>query len=216
MGEFLRGKYAIDHEQAFVQGAGRIIMADTDVAWPEGLEDLLILTAGATQYDPVTGWEEVGFTKTGINLSRNNAEEDFTVDQRRASIRRRPSNWEMSIGTQVAEATLETYQLAWELGPISTVAKTTPQLNERHIGLGAPEDYAERRVAVVFQFPDDTIRAWVFRRCVRAAQESGMTLQSTGEQVSLPHRFNALTDPSSPLDTAFGEVFEQVPAPAGP
>ena len=37
-----------------------------------------------------------------------------------------------------------------------------------------------------------------------------MTLQKTGEQVSLPVRWNALADSSQPVDSQFGEIFEQV------
>ncbi len=212
MGSFLRGRHGLDYERGFVQGAGRIIMAPSGSGWPEGIEDLLVLTAGATQYDLVTPWEEIGFTKTGININRNNAEEDFDVDQVRGSIVRRPSNWEMSLGTQLAEGSLETFQLAWELGPITSVTKTAPQLNERHVGLSAPTAYVERLMAVLFQFESGLIRAWVFRRCIRAAQESGMTLQKTGEQVSLPARWNALADDAEPVSSQFGEIFEQVPA----
>lgn len=214
MGTFLRSKHGLDYERGFVQGAGRILITDydPDADWLGGIEDILILTAGGTIYDAVTPFTEVGFTKTGINITRNNAEEDFDVDQQQGSIKKRPSNWEMSVGTQLAEASFETFQTAWELGPISAVSKTTPQLNERHIGLGAPVTYKEKTVAVVFQFPDLTIRAWVFRRCTRAAQESGLTLQKTGEQVSLPMRWNALTVPDVSVDTSFGEMFEQVPA----
>jgi hypothetical protein len=59
---------------------------------------------------------------------------------------------------------------------------------------------------------DALIRAWVFRRCYRAAQESGMTLQKTGEQVSLPVRWNAQADTTTgSIDDQFGEIFEQVP-----
>jgi len=95
MGSFLRSRHGIDYERGFVQGAGRILIADQDTPWPEGIEDLVVLTTGATEYDPVDPWDEVGFTKTGINITRNNAEEDFDVDQVRGSIKRRPSNWEM-------------------------------------------------------------------------------------------------------------------------
>lgn len=211
MGTFLRSRHGIAYERGFVQGAGRILLAPIGTAMPDGVEDLISLTAGATQYDPVTPFVEVGFTKTGINITRNNSEEDFDVDQQRGSIKRRPSNWEMSVGTQLAESSLETFQTAWELGPITTVTKTTPQLNERHLGLSAPTSYVEKMVAVIFQFPDGTIRAWIFRRCTKAAQESGMTLQKTGEQVSLPMRWNALTDSSASIDTQFGEMFEQIP-----
>ena len=212
MGSFFRGRHALDYEQGFVQGAGRVLVADQGSGWPEGLEDIVVLTSGATQYDATTEWDEVGFTKTGININRNNAEEDFDVDQVRGSILRRPTNWEMSIGTQLAEASLETFALAWELGPVTDVTKTAPQLAERHVGLSAPVAYVERLVAVLFQFDSGLIRAWVFRRCIRAAQESGMTLQKTGEQVSLPVRWNALADSSQPIDSQFGEIFEQVPA----
>lgn len=212
MGTFFRSAYGMDNEQGFVQGAGRILMAAAGTSFPDGLEDLLVLASGATQYDPVAPWEEVGFTKTGINITRNNAEEDFDVDQIRGSIRRRPTNWEMSVGTQLAEATLETYALAWELPDPVDVTKTAPQLNERHVGLSAPEVYVERMIAVLFQFPDGIIRAWVFRRCQRAPQEAGMTLNKTGEQVSLPQRWNCLTDADQPVNEQFGKIIEQVPA----
>jgi hypothetical protein len=219
MGTFFRGRHPITYERGFVQGAGRIIYAPAGTAMPDGLEDMIVLTAGVTQYDLVSPWTEMGFTKTGINITRNNAEEDFDVDQVSGSIRRRPTNWEMSVGTQLAEATLETYQLAWELGPIVAQTKTAPQLNERQMGMGAPVSYKEILLAVLFQFPLERsgaapntvglIRSWVFGRCNRAAAESGMTLQKTGEQVSLPVRWNAQADSSKPVDSQFGLILEQ-------
>jgi hypothetical protein len=212
MPNFFRSRHGVDYEQGFVQGAGRLLIAPITAGWPEGIEDILVLTTGATQYDVVTPWEEVGFTKTGINITRNNAEEDFTVDQMRGSIRRRPSNWEMSVGTQLAEGSLETFALAWELPTRWMSPRPAPQLNERHVGLNAPTSYVERMVAVLFQFPDGIIRAWVFRRCLHAAQESGFTLQKTGEQVSLPVRWNCMVDDDAPFESQFGEIMEQVPA----
>jgi hypothetical protein len=223
MGEFFRGRHPITYERGFVQGAGRILYAPAGTVMPAAIDDIIVLASGATQYDLVTPWVEIGFTKTGINITRNNAEEDFDVDQVSGSIRRRPTNWEMSVGTQLAEATLETFQLAWELGPITTAVGTPPVLDERKVGLGAPTSYKERLIAVLFQFPPEPsgaapataalIRAWVFGRCYRAAAESGMTLQKTGEQVSLPVRWNAQADTTKPVDEQFGIMLEQVPAP---
>src|SRR3954470_1784067 len=137
----------------FVQGAARILIAPISVAYPDGLEDIIDLASGPTLYDPVDPWVDVGFTKTGINITRNNAEETFTVDEIRSAIRTRPSNWEMSVGTQLAAASLETVSLAWELPYTVDVTKTTPQLDESHVGLGAPTNYPERRMCVLFQFP---------------------------------------------------------------
>ena len=226
MGNFFRGRHPITYERGFVQGAGRILYAPAGTLFPVEIKDIIVLTTGATQYDLVAPWTEIGFTKTGINITRNNAEEDFDVDQVSGSIRRRPTNWEMSVGTQLAEATLETFALAWELGPVTTAVKTPPLLNERKVGLGAPQSYTERLIAVLFQFPAERsgtapgtaalIRAWVFGRCNRAAQESGMTLQKTGEQVSLPVRWNAQADTSKPVDEQFGVMLEQDVIPPTP
>jgi len=223
MGTFFRGLNPIEFERGFVQGAGRIIYAPQGSAFPDAISDMIDLTAGATLYDLVDPWVEIGFTKTGINITRNNAEEDFDVDQVSGSIRRRPTNWEMSVGTQLAEATMETFQLAWELGPITAGTTSAPALSERVVGLSAPTTYVERLIAVLFQFPPEPsgaapataalIRAWVFRRCYKAAQESGMTLQKTGEQVSLPVRWNAQADTDAPVDSQFGVIIEQEPAP---
>jgi hypothetical protein len=211
MGNFLRDAYGLDNEQGFMQGAGRILVAPKTQAFPTELSGLLKLASGGTQYDPASGWSDAGFTKTGINITRNNAEEEFTVDQIRASIRRRPTNFEMSVGTQLAESTLETFQLAWELGAIDDDTGTGT-IDERTLGLSAPTVFVERRLAVVFQFEDGIIRAYLFRRAVKASQESGFTLQSTGEQVSLPVRWNMLADTEQSVNEQFGVIIEQVPA----
>lgn len=207
MGNFLRDAYGLDNEQGFMQGAGRLLLDDGTgtYTFPTDIADLITLSSGGTQYDPASGLIDAGFTKTGINITRNNAEEEFTVDQVRAAIRRRPTTFEMSVGTQLAESTLETFQLAWELGDITEVG------DERHIGLSAPTVFVERFLAVLFQFEDDTIRAYCFRRAVKASQESGFTLQSTGEQVSLPVRWNMLADTSQSVDEQFGVIMEQIP-----
>jgi hypothetical protein len=214
MGEFLRSRHGLDNELGFVQGPGLIVAAPKTTAWPDGTEDIMVLTAGATQFDLVSPWFYLGFTKTGINIVRNNAEDTFTVDQVEGAFKRRPNNWEMNVGTQLAEGTLETFAESWELPDPALVTKTAPQLNERHMGLGAPTAYRERRIAVLFQFESGLIRTFVFRKCTRAAQESGFTYQSGGEQVSLPTRWNAQTSDETGVtkDTRFGEVFEQVPA----
>lgn len=212
MGNFLRDAYGLDNEQGFMQGAGRILVDDGtgSYTFPEDIEDLIILTSGGTQYDPVSGLVDAGFTKTGINITRNNAEEEFTVDQIRTAIRRRPTTFEMSVGTQLAESTLDTFKLAWELGgDITTV--TTAEVDESHLGMGTSTAFVERFLAVLFQFEDGIIRAYCFRRAVKASQESGFTLQSTGEQVSLPVRWNMLADASQSVDEQFGVIMEQIP-----
>jgi hypothetical protein len=53
----------------------------------------------------------------------------------------------------------------------------------------------------------------VFRKATLNAQESAMTLNKTGDQVSLPTSLNCEADPTVSTDVAFGEIFEQVPGP---
>lgn len=224
MGNFFRGRHALSYEPAFVQGAGRLLLAPMSEPEPAGIEDILVLTAGATLYDPATGWYDAGYTKTGINITRNNAEEEFDVDQIRGAIRRRPSTWEMSVGTQLAEASLESFQLGWELAhdpatglpDITVDVNTAPVLDVRSIGMGAPPSYYERRAAVAFQFPDDTIRIWYFHQTTHAPQEVGFTLNKTGEQVSLPLRLNCQAIGDKPVNEQFGVIFEQVVEPPTP
>src|SRR3954469_14526388 len=149
MGNFFRGRHALSYEPAFVQGAGRLLLAPMSEPEPAGIEDILVLTAGATLYDPATGWYDAGYTKTGINITRNNSEEEFDVDQIRGAIRRRPNTWEMSVGTQLAEGSLETFGLAWELAVdpatglpnITDITAVAPAPDQRSIGLGAPPSY---------------------------------------------------------------------------
>ena len=90
------------------------------------------------------------------------------------------------------------------------------------LGLGAPTSYVERLIAVLFQFPPEPSGA----APATAAADSGVgvrallprsagvrhDVQKTGEQVSLPVRWNAQADTRSQLDEQFGEMFEQVPA----
>jgi hypothetical protein len=210
---FFQARHGLDYEQGFMQGAGRILIADGDTAFPDAISDIIVTAAGPTVYDPTTDWTEVGFTKTGINITRNNAEETFTVDQLRSAIKTRPSNWEMSVGTQLAETSLETFALAWELpDPEEVTAAATGTKGLKKVGMGAPTSYSEKLLCVLFLYPDDIVRAFVWRRCLHAAQESGFTLQNTGEQVSLPWRLNCMADDTAPDGEQFGVIFEETPA----
>jgi hypothetical protein len=206
MGAFLRTNIT---EEGFIRGAARIVVAPMSVAFPAGLGSIITLASGAAQYDLASGYTELGATKTGINILRNNAEETFDVDQIYGDIGSEPTSWEMSVGTALAEVTLERIQFAWEAGAIMT--DTTPAVNERHIGLGQPPSYTQRRLAVLFKRPNGKIRAYVFRKTQRQPQESSFTHQKTGEQATIPVRFRCLADDTvSDPYAQFGEIIDQV------
>lgn len=144
-------------------------------------------------YDAQGEWEDLGATKTGIQITLNNAEESFDVDQVMGDIASAPTSWECSVGTQLAEFTPEKMQIAWE-GSAITVDATPAAGAEKEIGFGQPVSYTQRRLAVLFQRPNGKIRGYFFRKVQRSPQESSITHAKTGEQISIPVRFKCLAD----------------------
>lgn len=215
MGSFLRTNIT---PEGFVQGAARILVAPINQVWPVKIDDIIALASGASQYDAQAGWSDLGATRTGINIARNNAEETFDVDQIQGDIASRPTNWEMSVGTALAEVTLDRIDFVWEGGGVVTSNPTTGQ--EKSLSLGQPESYTQRRLAVVFQRPNQKnadgsvtvgkVRAYVFRKVQRTPQDSSFTHQRTGEQATLPIRWKCLADDAvSDLNARFGTIYDQ-------
>lgn len=187
------------NDRSFIRGAARILYAPISQPRPTKLSDVIALTSGSggvAQYDARPNWVDLGATKTGIQISVNNSEETFDVDQIYGDIASQPTAWEVSVATQLAEFTPQKLQVAWEGSAITTAN------GEEVIGFGQPTSYTQRRLAVLFQRPDSTIRGYFFWRVQRTPQESTVTHAKTGEQVSIPVRFKvlaetAITDPYS-------------------
>ena len=183
-------------DRSFIRGAARLLVAPTTVARPTKINDVVELApapATGAQYDAKTGWVDLGATKTGVQITINNAEETFDIDQQLGDIASQPTSWECSVGTQLAEMTPEKLQLAWE-GSAITVDATPPEGPEQEIGFGAPTAYTQRRLAVLFQRPNGKLRAYLFHKVQRMPQESSVTHAKTGEQISVPIRFRALQE----------------------
>lgn len=186
--------------RSFIRGAARILIANPATApRPAKIADVIALasSAGVALYDAsasatASGWTDLGATKTGIQITMNNAEESFDVDQILGDISSAPTSWECSVGTQLAEMTPEKLQIAWEGSAITVDAG--PTIPEHEIGFGQPTAYTQRRLAVLFQRPNGRIRAYLFHKVQRMPQESSVTHAKTGEQVSIPVRFRVLAD----------------------
>lgn len=205
-------------DRSFIRGAGRILVASASQARPTKISDVIALTAAAgppvvNLYDAKPGWTDLGATKTGIQITINNAEETFDIDQQLGDIASQPTSWECSVGTQLAEMTPERLQIAWEGSAISVDAVPTDP--EQEIGFGQPNSYTKRRLAVLFQRPNGKIRAYLFHQVQRMPQESSITHSKTGEQISIPVRFRVLADATiSDLNKRFFVIRDQaVPAP---
>lgn len=182
----------------FIRGAARLLWAGTTISFPTAISDIINLST----YDAQTGWNDLGATKSGITLTRNNTEETFDVDQILGDIDSRPVDWEQTVTTQLAEMTLARLNVAWEGGTvIGTTAAT--------MGVGNPTSYTKRRLAILFQKENGNIRAHVYRLVVRGAVESAISYNKTGEQQSAPVQFRALADTSiSDVNTRVQVIFD--------
>lgn len=176
------------NDENFIRGAARLMWAGATIGNPTTIAGIINMST----YNPMTNWNDLGATKTGITISVNNTEESFDVDQVMGDLRVLPTNWECSVQTQLAEMSLERLAVAWEGSQVTTDTAVTP--NEKEMGFGQPLFYTERKLAVLFQRPNGRIRAFIFRRVVRAAVESSVVFAKTGEQQTVPVRFRALAD----------------------
>lgn len=75
-------------------------------------------TPGVGQYDAQPNCTDLGATKGGITIARNNSEETFSVDQIAADILTLPTAWEMSVSASIAQADIDMIQYLWEGGTI--------------------------------------------------------------------------------------------------
>jgi hypothetical protein len=116
--------------RSFIRGAARLLIAPADIARPTKIADVIALASSSGPpavglYDAASGWTDLGATKTGIQVTINNAEETFDVDQVYGDISSAPTSWECSVGTQLAEMTPEKMQVAWEGSAITIDAGPT-------------------------------------------------------------------------------------------
>ncbi len=174
------------NDDNFIRGAARLMYAGITIAFPTSPADIINLSS----YDAMTGWNDAGATKTGITITHNNTEEEFDVDQILTAIDTRPVSYEQSVTTALAQADVEHLQLAWQGGPITTVA------GFKQMGVGEPTVYLKRRLAVLFQKANNKLRVHAFRIVTKAPQESALAFNKTGEQQTIPVRFRALADTS--------------------
>jgi hypothetical protein len=189
------------NEDTFIRGAARLMWAGITVSFPTSISQIVNLST----YDAMTNWYDLGATKGGVAISRNSTEETFDVDQILANIDTRPVTWDQTIATAMAEASLDRINIAWEAGSKSTSG------GEETMGVGDPTVYKQRRLAVLLRKDDGKLRAHVFRKVVRNATDSTITLNKTGDQITFPITWTALADTSiTDVDTRTQVIFNQV------
>ena len=178
------------NDDNFIRGAARFLWAGVTVAFPAKISDVI----NASTYAAQSGWNDLGATKTGMTITINNTEETFDVDQIFGIIDSRPTGWECTIGTSLAEMTLAHFQFAWEGAPVQSVSGGLQ--NEQMTAMGNPQYFTQRRLAVLHQKVNGNIRAFCFRKVTRAPVAIPLLYSKTGEQQTLPVQFQCLADTS--------------------
>jgi hypothetical protein len=168
--------------------------------------------AGFGEYDPVGEWSDLGATKGGIKITRNNTESLIDIDQIQAAVAALPDEWEMTVEAPIAETNEENLQIAWECAPITVNATTTP--NENIMAFGNPLSYEERRLAIIHKITlgsnKNKLRAYLFRKVLRSATASTIDFMKTGNLATVATTFRVFADASVANPAAsMGEIREQ-------
>jgi hypothetical protein len=168
--------------------------------------------AGFGEYDPVGEWTDLGATKGGIKITRNNTESLQDIDQIQAAVAALPDEWEMTIEAPLAETNEENLSVAWEGSGITVDATQTP--NENHLGYGNPLSYAERRLAIIHRITlgsnKNKLKAFIFRKVLRSATASTIDFMKTGNMSTVNTTFRAFADATvANPEYSMGELIEQ-------
>lgn len=202
----MASSFFVVDQTKLVKGAARIMYADSTQAKPDEIADVIDPTTYAAQ----TGWNDLGATREGIQITVNNTESGYDVDQVAGLLMTAPDNWECSVTTNLAQITLPNLVIAWEGATVA--AGSNP--SEMVTGFAGATSYTERRLAVIFKKPasasPQALLAFFFWRAVRAPQEGVLNFQKGGDAMTIPVRFNILADATQtdPL-TQFFAVHEQ-------
>ena len=104
--------------ESFVRGPGRLLYASMSMPIPSQISEVINLST----FQAVSTWTDIGATKGGVQISFNNSEESFDVDQILSDIASLPTSSEMFVQTQLAPATLDWLSFAWEGDAVTTNA----------------------------------------------------------------------------------------------
>jgi hypothetical protein len=187
------------------RGPGRLMYASISTTFPAQISDLINMSL----FTATASWFDLGATKGGIQIGFNNSETVLDVDQIASAIMTVPDDAEMFVQANLAEASLDRLSFSWE-GDAVTINAAPPN-PEKNTGFGPFDSYTQRRLAAGYRSPQSgKLAFFVFRKAQRAPQESTITLNKGGDQVTIPTRFRVLPDTSiAVVRQRFGLAFEQ-------
>lgn len=195
------------NDDTFQRTPGRMMWAGETIAFPTQISEVVNLS----NYDPMANWFDFGATKEGIQVSRNNTEETFDVDQVFGDIETLPNGWEMTVQANLSEVDYDGFKLGWQTSDTISTNASADGGPEATLGFGTPLKYKKIRLGVLAPKQNGKLRGVFFRVAQRMPQESTITYNKTGAQQQIPVRFKCLPDTSiADMDNRFGAWIEQV------
>lgn len=155
-------------------------------------------------------WRFVGATQDGVEIAYTPDTGEVEVDQQKTPALVWNTGLNVTMNTNLAEASLENLALSWGLDE-TEIAEDNDTLT---FSFGTPGDfYSERSIAVVGNAPatsegDQRERVYLARRVI-SAEGSTHSLSRT-ENVAFDVSFRLLEDPAYP-GSEFGEILDVVP-----
>jgi len=174
-----------------IGGVGRVVYANSDIAYPATLSDILNPTTGVL----ASGWNDFGATDGGFKIAVSYEKTEWEVDQENSPIDEFLTRWNYRLETTLVEVSLENLKIVWEGTAITT--DTTPTPDERLISFGTPSAVTERMMAYLHDKRPVSgvgkIRAYVFRKARYGGNESSHEF-TKGEKAKIPVTFNLFPD----------------------
>lgn len=198
MVDFLKND--LDNEWAFVRGAARLLVSDFSNDFPESIADIV----DTDTYDSQTGWDDLGATKQGIQISVQ-SEDIPSINYNSPNINNDIIENTVLVQTNLAEATLSNFIFAWNGSALITSG------GERHTGFGSINTRVRRRLAVLYKNPTtNSIRAFIFRNVEIDGNQSSIVYNKTGDQQTIAVTFDCFPDFSiTDVSSSIFMIYEQ-------
>lgn len=147
----------------------------------------------------------VGWTRNGVTLS--NKPEVFIVedvDQVVGGVKAVRTNEEITISTELVEATIESVKRAWAINTAIDLA--TP--DHKKLKFGGDPVMPEHEVVFSGIAPNDKLRTVTFWRVV--GMDFGDIVNAKGDETTIPVTFRALLDMTRPVGEQIGEFDDEI------
>lgn len=183
-------------------GAGRMIVADFSVTSPRSFEDIF-------EEDGVTlktGFRDIGATDGWMWVETSTESTDIEVDQVVGALDTINSSRNMSISTNLAEATFENLQIAW--GIVGDIAIAN---GLKTFKIGNDLNNPSKRVIIItskYNSSDSKRRAYVVNKAKWDGSSSAMEFKKW-EKTLIPLTMKVYADTSLPSDEQIMVGFEE-------